>query len=651
MTRKEEILQGLNDAQKKVVQSIDGKYMVTAVAGSGKTKSMVCRAAYMIASGIPASQILMFTFTRKAAQEIKDRVTKFVGAAARGMWISTYHAFCSNILRKNVEFTNRKKGFTIYDGEECHHVIKDIMLKRRYNANVKGVVEDVMSRISDWKEELFGPKEAQARASISGNPDAEVAAEVYQYYAEALKKQNAYDYDDLIFETIKLLENNPSILAAVNKQYKYIMADEFQDSSKRDLRLISLLAGPDDTRWNLMCIGDDSQSIYSFRGANLGSVLSFIKDSNLTVLNMGQNYRSTKTVVEASDQLIRHNQERIDKEVFTENEEGDKITLITTELSTQEPVVVKNMINYLTEKEGYSYNDIAILYRVNAQSMPLEKVFTRTGIPYKVLSGTSFTKREEIADMLAYIRLVINQNDCEAFKRVINVPKRYVGDQSIKSILDYANDYKVSLMEACEKAKIVQGRTKKGIQNFMSVISSLQEYALMFNGIGNQGYSAADLIKEIKNLTNYDEYLKERNEPEETIEDRIENTRELISMAYEYETIEGFMESLLGTAVEEDKDSEEQPAVKLLTIHGSKGLEWPVVIIVGVNEGMIPHRLDILDGNIEEARRLFYVAMTRAKKRLVMTKSKKGVDARGNIVPLRPSQFLKDISSKYFAQR
>lgn len=651
MTRKEEILQGLNDAQKKVVQSINGKYMVTSVAGSGKTKSMVCRAAYMIASGIPASQILMFTFTRKAAQEIKERVTKFAGAAARGMWISTYHAFCSNILRKYVEFTDRKKGFTIYDGEECRHVIKDILLKLRYNANTKGVIEGVMSRISAWKEELFGPKEAQARASVTGNPDMTMAAEAYQFYAQALKDQNAYDYDDLVAETIKLLEKNPKILEAVNNQYKYIMADEFQDSSQRDLQLISLLAGSDNARWNLMCIGDDSQSIYSFRGADLGSVLSFIQDNNLTILNMGQNYRSTKTIVEASDQLIKRNQERIEKEVFTENEEGDKITLITTELSTQEPVVVKNMILYLTEKEGYSYNDIAILYRINAQSGPLEKTFTRVGIPYKVLSGTAFTKREEVADMLAYIRLVINQNDFEAFKRVVNVPKRYVGDQSIKAILDYAAEHKVSLMEACEKAKIVQGRSRNGLKNFMAVIGSLQEYALMFNGIDNQGYSAADLVKEIKNLTNYDEYLKDRNEPEDTINDRIENTKELISMAYEYDTIEGFMESLLGTAVEEDKDSEDKPCVKLLTIHGSKGLEWPVVIIVGVNEGTIPHRLDILDGNIEEARRLFYVAMTRAKKRLVMTKSKKGVDARGNVVSLQPSRFLKDISSKYFAKR
>lgn len=647
------ILDGLNPEQLVVATTIDGKVAVNATAGSGKTHTVVARTANMIQQGIKADNILLFTFTRKAAEEMKNRVASKIGNASRGMVVSTYHSFCVRLLRKYINKFGFRRGFSIYDEEDKLSLMNNVLDKMKETdkslENFKA--RDFAATISTWKESMISPLEAIRRAQNTDNNFDIVCANFYKEYFDKMKTCNALDFDDLIYMAIRLLETNPTVLAKVNAQYKYIIADEAQDSSERDIRLIQLLAGPDSSKWNLCLVGDDSQSIYSFRGANVFRYIRFIRENEFTVLSLGQNYRSTKVVVEASDSLVRKNQTRIEKRVFTENEQGDNITMFTVNDDIVEAEKVSKII-CACEKAGCSRDDIAVLYRTSSQSRVLEEQFLKDNVPYKIISGLPFYSRKEVKDMMAYVRLVLNQYDQEAFRRVANVPKRNIGPASVDAILSYVDENpEADVFDACEQVKLRNRNAQIGINNFVSVIEELYITANEINQNLDGKRTLADLIRRIVVLTDYEKHLEETIKSEEEVQQRMSNVYELINIARNYTDIEDFVESMMGYSEEDEEDKEGNATVKLLTMHASKGLEWPVVIIIGCNEGTSPHYLSLRDGNLEEERRLFYVAMTRAKKQLFLTRAKFAKGRSGFSHATNESRFIGEINERFINKR
>lgn len=644
MSRKEELLAGANPAQQAVIKSIYGKYVALATAGSGKTFSIVRRTAYMIENGIPADQILMFTFTRKAANEMKERIEKLIGSKAKGITVSTYHSFCGKLLRQYAEVAGLKANYTIYDEEDSMTALKEIVAA---NQTLKDVdINDIRQAISIFKENLITPEEAVTRSN--SNPAQKQKAVAYRNYAAYLRRSNALDFDDLPYFAIKVLQSSETVRRQVNDQYRYIVADEMQDSAAvTDLTLISLLAGPDPDKWNVMLVGDDCQSIYSFRGANVAAFISFVKKYKLVQLNMGQNYRSTKTIVEAADGVVRNNKVRIEKEVFTENEQGAHIRLYACGDEKEEAKKVAHLIlNCVKNNDRISFNDIAVLYRLRGQSRILETTLAKSGIPVKVLAGLSFFSRRVVKDLVAYVRLVVNPNDREAFRRIINVPNRHIGAASLKTILTYLEEHEdMSLFDACRNIKFRQRDTQKGVTNFVAILQALCEIAHYIDehAEDEDDVNAAIIVREIYNMTNYGDFIKEQADSD--VEQCESDISSLISLASEYKSIDDFVAAIVEQDItQEDKD--DIAAVKLLTMHGSKGLEWPVVIVVGNNQGTVPLWRAAQEGNLEEERRLFYVAMTRAKKLLVLTRAKETMN-RGRRIMTTESQFLREIKPEY----
>lgn len=603
MSRKEEILQGANAAQQAVIKSIYGKYVTMATAGAGKTWSIVLRTAYMIESGISADQILMFTFTRKAAEEMKTRVEKFIGPKAKGLTVSTYHSFCGKLLRQYAYVVGLQKNYTIYDEEDSMAALKIVISQ---NLALKGIdIKQVKSSISNFKENLISPEQALSRVN---NPAQEKIAVAYRDYTAYLHRSNACDFDDLTYYTVKAMQQSKEMRDQVNDQYRFIIADEGHDSSLQNLTLIELLSGPDREKWNLMVICDPDQSIYSFRGANIAAFINFIKKNNLVQLNMGQNYRSTKTIVEAADGVVKHNKIRIDKEVFTENEQGNKISMFTCVDEAAEAKKIAAVIKACVSQGTLSYNDIAVLYRTRGQSQNIEKVLLKQGIPYKIVSGKPFFARRVVKDLLAYARLVVNPNDREAFKRIVNVPHRHIGDASLKAILDYLTEHEeASLYDACEKVSFRQRETQKGIDNFVATIKALCDITnqIETNEYESENVNAAVLIRETYNITNYGDFIKEHMSDD--VDQCESDISALINVASEYKTVEEFMVAVTEYEVNNEEDEDvTNSTVKLMTMHGSKGLEWPVVIVAGCNDGTSPSFWAMKEGNLEEERRLFF---------------------------------------------
>lgn len=603
---------------------------------------MVHRAAYMIANGIPASQILIFTFTRKAAQELKDRVSNLLGSSSKGMWVSTYHSFCAHVLRKYAQHIGYTKSFSIYTETEKSGVLTKI----KDDLGIKIEISKVAAKISEYKEKMLTPEQARTAESVTGNQEDIIFADIYTEYQKILKNCNALDFDDLIFWMIKLLETKEDIRREINGQYRYIIADEGHDSSVQDLRLISLLSGPDPKEWNLCFILDSDQSIYGFRGADISATIRFIKENKLTEISMGQNYRSTKTIVEASDKLIRTNMLRLEKEVFTKNDIGNPITLCTADNNFQEVRMVTDIVKDCIAR-GYSYNDIAILYRMNRQSYDYEKAFLKEDIPYRILRGLAFAKRREIQDIMAYVQLTINSNDREAFKRIINVPARFVGDKTISQVEDILNaNPGMNVLEACGIVKLKLKKTKAGIQSFLYVMNDFQDIAAEIQN--NEEITADKLIKAIVDVTNYRSFCESYSKDKKEYYERLGNILALTDIAKNYPTIEEFTEAVICTINPEEES--EEGFVTLSTMHSSKGLEWPVVIIIGCNEGTTPCFMEILGGEIEESRRLFYVAMTRAKQELYLTRAKI-VMTNGNWQVPKISRFIREIPQRFLKER
>ncbi len=646
MQTQKEILDALNDQQKLPVINYKGKSVVIAGAGSGKTATIISRAAYMIQDGVSAESILMFTFTRKGAGEIKERIIKKIGPEGAKITVGTYHSVCGRLLRSYANVLGYKEGFSIYDPSDSIMVMKKIMkedIDRRVPPYLK--VEKVAGIISKFKEKMLTPNAAMSYAVDSGSDDMEYSAEVYKIYQKKLFDCNAMDYDDLIFNTIVILEKYDDIKAAVNKYYKYIIADEVQDSSIRDLKLIELLAGD---AFNLCMVGDDAQSIYSFRGANIGAFFDFIKKYGLTQYRLERNYRSTQTIVDAAQELIDHNENQLKKKCFSKNAKGQGIVIQKAKDETEEAVNVAKTVNIL-KKNGYQGKDIAILYRLNKCSRKVEDAFIKSGIKYKILSGVPFCMRESVRDCMAYLRLIINPLDYAAFMRAINVPKRYIGDVAQKKInnLIVANrnaimtlkDVENMVLDTCDLNK----RQKANFSDFIKVISVLTEYY-------KNGESAKYIINKLINMIDYYDYAAIYEGGSEGAQN---NTQELISIAQEYSSdqIENLVNEIaIADATlspdNEDIDNDDE-RVRMLTVHGAKGLEWPVVILIDCHDACFPNLRRKYPVDIEEERRLFYVAMTRAKNNLILTYPTQYISWSGVPEITVQSKFIDELNDKF----
>lgn len=663
---KEEILEPLNDKQREVVVNYHGMNVVVAGPGSGKTRVVVSRAAYMVEDGIPANKMLLFTFSRKGADEMRSRIEAKLGERARGMTVSTYHSFCCRLLRKYADLLGTwNRDFTIYDTEDEENVLKEVMASYQQNSSeLEGVKPSaLMSYISACKDEMYSPAMAMQHAD---NDFERAYASIYDLYAKKLREANAFDFDDLIYMMIRIFERHPEVQEEVNKKYVYITADEGQDSSTRDLILINYLVGENR---ELAWVMDDEQAIYSFRGANIAGVYDFIERNHMKQYRLEQNYRSTGKIVAAARSLVTHNKKRLDKNVFTENPAGDDILYYCCEDQQSEASKVYHTIKACL-RAGYHYKDIAILYRMSYLSRPLEQVFLDEGIPYEILNGSPFYARKEVKDILSFLRFILNPNDAEAFKRIINIPKRGIGERSIQKILDKheslseklnqktdcqnrpidaiigtEQDDSFSLLTSCKSVKL-RGKAQKGLENFLAEIEQIKESWAAGKGNSceqenNDKLTIGNLIHLVIDVTGYFKYLKD--DDEDSAEDRISNVLELENIAYEYVSLNDFLSNM----VIENTDAEDNSdRVKMLTMHASKGMEFPVVIIVGANEGTSPHFRSVQEGLLEEERRLFYVAMTRAEQELVITRAKY-VMRQGNPWFCKESRFISEIDKEY----
>ena len=628
----------LNDMQQMAVFHTEGPLLILAGAGSGKTRVLTHRAAYLIEEkGVSPWNIMAITFTNKAASEMRERINNIVGFGADQIWVSTFHSTCVRILRRHIEFLGYDNRFTIYDADDQKSLIKDIV--KRMNLDSKFYKERaVAGKISSYKDELISPERAIeiTKGDLREN-------EVYKMYQKRLKENNALDFDDLIVKTVELFKKFPDVLDYYQERFKYIMVDEYQDTNTAQFQLIRLLASK---YRNLCVVGDDDQSIYKFRGANITNILSFEKYfENARVIKLEQNYRSTKNILAAANGVIANNQGRKDKTLWSDNEEGTQIDLYQAEDAYDEANMVAKEIRKKVNAGDYKYSDFACLYRTNAQSRTLEEKLLLANVPYKIIGGQNFYQRKEIKDILCYLKTVNNSTDDIAVARIINVPKRGIGATSIGKAQAYAVDHDINLYNALELAYMNPelSRASAKIKKFTDFIEELREYS--------QEHSIKELVDKIIEDTGYVTELVLENTDESKA--RIENIEELISKVVEYESttenpdLAGFLEDV---ALVADIDSldEDSDYVVLMTIHSAKGLEFPNVFLCGMEEGLFPGISAICaedQSEIEEERRLCYVAITRAKENLVISYAKRRMvhgETRYNII----SRFIKEIPTQ-----
>ena len=621
----------LNDMQQMAVFHTEGPLLILAGAGSGKTRVLTHRAAYLIEEkGVSPWNIMAITFTNKAASEMRERINNIVGFGADQIWVSTFHSTCVRILRRHIEFLGYDNRFTIYDADDQKSLIKDIV--KRMNLDSKFYKERaVAGKISSYKDELISPE--RAIEITKGDLRENTVAKIYLEYQVQLKKNNALDFDDLIVKTVELFKKYPDVLDYYQERFKYIMVDEYQDTNTAQFQLIRLLASK---YRNLCVVGDDDQSIYKFRGANITNILSFEKYfENARVIKLEQNYRSTKNILAAANG-------RKDKTLWSDNEEGTQIDLYQAEDAYDEANMVAKEIRKKVNAGDYKYSDFACLYRTNAQSRTLEEKLLLANVPYKIIGGQNFYQRKEIKYILCYLKTVNNSTDDIAVARIINVPKRGIGATSIGQAQAYAVDHNINLYNALELAYMNPelSRASAKIKKFTDFIEELREYS--------QEHSIKELVDKIIEDTGYVTELVLENTDESKA--RIENIEELISKVVEYESttenpdLAGFLEDV---ALVADIDSldEDSDYVVLMTIHSAKGLEFPNVFLCGMEEGLFPGISAICaddQSEIEEERRLCYVAITRAKENLVISYAKRRMvhgETRYNII----SRFIKEI--------
>ena len=633
------LLDALNEPQRQAVMATDGPLLILAGAGSGKTRVLTHRTAYLIEEcGVNPYNIMAITFTNKAAGEMRERIDQMVGYGSESIWVCTFHSTCVRILRRYIDRLGFGTNFTIYDSDDQKTLMKDIC--KRLEIDTKMYKEKMfLSAISSAKDELIDPIEFETRAA--GDYVKRKQAQVYREYQQALKQNNALDFDDLIMKTVELFKLDKEVLASYQDRFRYIMVDEYQDTNTAQFELIRLLALK---YQNLCVVGDDDQSIYKFRGANIYNILNFEHHfPDATVIKLEQNYRSTQNILDAANAVIANNQGRKEKRLWTDNGAGDKITFEQLDTAAEEADFVAMDIARRVRKGEYQYKDCAILYRTNAQSRLFEERFITANIPYKIFGGVNFYARKEVKDLLAYLKTIDNGQDDLAVRRIINIPKRGIGAASINKVALYAQEQEISFYDALCVAEQVPGLGKAAakIRPFVLFIQSMKAKAKLL--------SVADLLQEVIETTGYVRELEAEGTDE--AEARIENIDELISKAVDYAegeeapTLNGFLENVALVA-DIDSFDENSDYVVLMTLHSAKGLEFPNVYLAGLEDGLFPSYMSITSDNsqaeIEEERRLAYVGITRAKKNLTITSARVRM-VRGQTQYGKVSRFVREI--------
>jgi DNA helicase-2/ATP-dependent DNA helicase PcrA len=635
-----QILLSLNDKQQEAVRATHGPVLVMAGAGSGKTRALTHRIAYMVQEkNINPWNILAVTFTNKAATEMKNRIIHLLGSENPDQslpQVGTFHATCVRILRKNIHLLNYENAFVIYDTADQLILIKRIMEELAINEKQTNP-KAILHYISGAKNELIGPEQYHQYAH---NYFTEKVAEVYEKYQKALQKNNALDFDDIIMKTVELFQKESKILDQFQEKFQFISVDEYQDTNHAQYILTNLLA---QKYRNLCVIGDSDQSIYSFRGANISNILNFEKDyPEAKIILLEQNYRSTKPILDAAHHIIVKNNKRKDKKLWTQREGGEKIKLIGLENERQEgEFIAREILDRLKSYETPDYNDFVVLYRTHAQSRVLEEVFLRHGLPYKIIGGIKFYERKEIKDLLAYLRIIQNPHDSVSLLRIINTPARKIGTKTIETIQHYATTHNLSFFRAMEEIVAAGADLQEGkidaIQGFLELIKKLQKV--------NAEFTATGVLKHVLEYTKYKAMVDDH-----TVEGdaRMENIYELIGVASKYDKLEPglslniFLEEVSLIADIDTLDNRNN-AVTFMSVHSAKGLEFPVVFLAGLEEGIFPHSRSLLERDeLEEERRLLYVAITRAKDKLYLLYAKNRM-LYGEFHSNAPSQFLTDI--------
>lgn len=634
----DKLLNGLNPEQQSAVKATDGPLLLMAGAGSGKTRVLTHRIAYLIVEKrVNPYNILAITFTNKAAREMKERIRKMMGGVAEEIWISTFHSMCVRILRRDIDRMGFNRNFTILDTTDQQSVVKGILKDKNLDPK-KNDPRAILGSISSAKNELITPEEY---AKTAGGYFEQTVSDVYTEYQKRLRKNQALDFDDLIMMTIQLFQRVPDILEYYQRKFQYIHVDEYQDTNRAQYMLVKMLA----SRFRNLCVvGDSDQSIYRWRGADIANILSFEKDyPNATVILLEQNYRSTKRILLAANKVIENNLNRKAKNLWTENPEGNKLVYYRADSEQGEAQFVAGKIKELTRDNQNKLSDIAILYRTNAQSRVMEEVLLKSNIEYAIVGGTKFYDRKEIKDMLAYLRLISNPDDDISLQRVINVPKRGIGSTSVDKMANFAAMHDMSLYQALESVELLglSPKTTKAAGQFRDLIhnyTNMQEFL-----------SVTELVEEILEKTGYREMLKAEKSLE--AQSRLENLEELLSVTKNFEessedkSLVAFLTDLALVADIDslEDDGEKTDSITLMTLHSAKGLEFPVVFLIGLEEGVFPHSRSLMEeAEMEEERRLAYVGITRAEQTLFLTNAQmRTLFGRTNMNPA--SRFIREI--------
>lgn len=638
-----DIFAGLNPAQKEAVEHTDGPLLIMAGAGSGKTKVLTCKVANLLAKGVAPWSILAITFTNKAATEMRERVDRMIGEGAKDVWLSTFHSFCAKFLRREVEATGMyKRNFVIYDSSDSQVVIKECL--KELNLDPKQYApSSIQNAISNAKNQLMGPK---AVARDADNFFQQKVAEVYALYAKKLRTNNAMDFDDLLMVSVLLLEEHEEIRVKYQNRFKYILVDEYQDTNGAQYQLTKILAAK---HHNLCVVGDADQSIYGWRGADIRNIMDFEEDyPEARTIKLEQNYRSTKNILAAANAVIENNINRKKKELWTENATGEKLTIYEARDERDEAEFIATTVMKQKTIFNASYGDMAVLYRTNAQSRVVEETFMRRGIPYTMVGGLKFYDRKEIKDILAYLRVIYNPLDTVSLLRIINVPKRGLGATTIAKLADFAENNGLTLFDVISSEETlsqipgITARVKKPLELFSTFIFQFMGY--------QSNMRIDDLIEKVLEESGYLRELQEEKKPEN--ESRIENLKEFVGVARDFQkteenpTLENFL-STLSLVSDIDNAELEDDRITLMTLHSAKGLEFPTVFMVGMEEGLFPHSRTLMDENeIEEERRTCYVGITRAQRKLYLTCAQQRT-IYGKTSMSTPSRFLGEIPEEY----
>ena len=636
------LLENLNDKQQEAVEYMAGPLLILAGAGSGKTRVLTYKIAYLLEKEIVKPwQILAITFTNKAAKEMKERIEALVGQVSNDMWLGTFHSVCVRILKREIELLGYTRDFNIFDEIDKEKVIKEVMKKLNIDEKVYpvGLIKSEVSKAKEaMKDEVAYQKDAM------GDFRKEEIAKVYNMYQETLKKNNSIDFDDIIMLTVQLFLENPDRLLYYQNKFNYILVDEYQDTNKSQFLLISMLSS---ATGNICVVGDESQSIYGFRGADISNILNFEQEfPNAKIVKLEENYRSTQNILNAANEVIKNNKSKIDKQLWTQNEEGDKIEYKTLNNEYEEVEYVVDEIDDICRKEHENYSNFAVLFRTNAQARVLEEVFMKAGTPYKLIGGIKFYARKEIKDIISYLKLIQNTNDNIALKRIINEPKRGIGNTALDKLDALSSEKGMSIFEFIQDSNNLVGfRSAGNIMSFRDMINDLIKE--------KDKIKVSELIKKTLKDSGYEDMLNSEGTKETEI--RFDNLMEFIGVAIEFEnenaenSLGDFLDSI---ALVSDVDNldESTDAVTLMTMHSAKGLEFDNVFLVGMEEGLFPSKRSIEeDAQTEEERRLCYVAITRAKKHLFITNTKKRT-LYGSTTYSIPSRFIDEIPENLLSE-